>query len=284
MKKIISIAIAFVLCFTITVSAVGLLKPTMEITVQGGVYTIEITGLTRSQSQDIEKMINDYLDDSDDCDNDDSYEDVEVEPSAIVYLVKNNKLYHIEDGKENYIDTVCDGEIGVDKYNNVVYINEDYKAKYIYNTNEYPTKTKSITSKAKNLVNDDYVVTGVDFASGNYTKTNTSFIKDSKNELPVVIYEQVKTQLMVKKLGEYIRISSSIYTKAENPIAVTSDGNIVYIVPLGYAYEIENVENLTKIKSTTPSRLSIRSVEDIVIEDGTATKFLKKNGTYTEIG
>jgi len=284
-KALAIVLIAVLMCsITITAFAVGLLKPTMQITVQGGVYTIEITGLTRSQSKDLEKIINNYLADleKDDYDEDDS-EDEYDEPLAIVYLVRNNKLYHIENGEETYIDTVCAGEIGVDEYNNVVYINESYNARYIYNTNDSPTKTKSITSSAKNLEVSGNVVTGVDYASGRYTKTTSSFINDAGNEIPIVIYEQAGSQLRVRKLGEYIRITSSISTKADNPIAVTEEGSIVYVTTSGYVYEIEDVEYLTKIKSTTPTRLSIKNIADIEIDNGTATEYVYSNGNKTEI-
>lgn len=280
MKKIISLALALVmvLCCT-TVLAVGLLKPTMQVTVQGGVYTIEITGLTRSESKELEKIIDEYLKDLEDDDYAKDYD----EPLAVVYLVRDNKLYHIEDGEETYIDTVCTGEIGVDEYDNVVYINEDYKAKYIYNTNDYPTKTKSITSSAKNLDVSGNVVIGVDYASGTKTKTETSFIKNAGNELPVVIYEQAGSQLRVRKLGEYIRITSSISTKADTPIAVTADGDIIYVTSSGYVYEIRDVEYLTKIKSTTPTRLSVKNIADIEIDNGTATEYVYSSGKTEEI-
>jgi len=284
MKKIISfLAIALVLCFTITVSAVGLLKPTMQITVKSGVYTIEVSGLTRSQSKDLEKIIDNYLTslEKDDCDcsDDEGYK----EPTAIVYLVRNGKLYHVENGQENYIDTIAEGEIGVDKYNNVVYIDDSNVARYIYNTNDYPTSTKKVVSSAKNLEEDGYIVTGVDYASGRYTKTSTSFIKNSGNDTPVVIYELSGSNLRVLKLGEYVRITSSVSKKADNPIAVTADGSIVYVTTSGYVYEIENVEYLTKVKSTTPTKLSKRSVVDFEIDNGTATEYIYSNGKTAEI-
>jgi len=132
------------------------------------------------------------------------------------------------------------------------------------------------------LVNDDDVITGVDYTSGKNTKTNTSFIKDSKNELPVVIYEQEAGQLRVRKKGEYIRLSSSVSKQADNPIGVTEGGNIVYVTTSGYVYEIKNVEYLTEIKSTTPTRLFGRIV-DLNIEDGTAIEYVYSNGKTEEI-
>ena len=288
MKKIISIiaiAIAICLMVSVTVSAVGLLKPTMQITVKSGVYTIEVSGLTRSQSKDLEKIIGDYLDglEKDDDDYESSGNEGYKEPTAIVYLVKNGELYHVENGQETYIDTIASGEIGVDKYNNVVYIDDSNVARYIYDTNDYPTSTKKVISSAKNLEEDGYIVTGVDYASGNYTKTTTSFIKDSGNRTPVVIYELSGSNLRVLKLGEYIRITSSVTKKAENPIAVTADGSIVYVTTSGYVYEIEDVEYLTKVKSTTPTRLSERKVVDFNIDNGTATEYVYSNGSTAEI-
>lgn len=286
-KKLLSILLAIVLLCSVTVTtafAVGYLKPTMEVTVQGGVYTIEVSGLTRTQSQQLERLIGNYLDGDrdDDYDYDYDYDDY-YEPLAVVYLVRDNKLYHVADGKETYIDTVCDGEIGVDEYNNVVYINENYYARYIYNTNRYPTSTRNITSSAKNLEKQGNVVTGVDYASGNYTKTINSFIKDARNDLPVVIYEQVGSSLRAIKLGEYIRITSSISTKADNPIAVTKDGDLVYVTSSGYVYEIRGVETLTKVKTTTPIRLSVKRVADIEIYGGSATEFIYSNGDTIQI-
>lgn len=283
MKKIISIAIALVLCFAVAVSAVGLLKPTMQITAKSGVYTIEVSGLTRTQSNDLEKIIDCYLKslEKDDCGS--SKNEAYNEVKAIVYLVRNNKLYHIENGQEKYIDTIAKGEIGVDKYNNVVYIDDSNIARYIYNTNDYPTSIKKVISSAKNLDKNGNVVTGVDYASGNYTKTITSFIKDSGNDIPVVIYEQSGSNLRVLKLGEYVRVTSSISKNANNPIAVTEEGNIVYVTISGYVYEIEDVENLTKITSTTPTRIDTKNVKDIEIYDGTATEYVLKNGKREEI-
>ena len=284
-KKILSILLTIViLCSVTTVFAVGYLKPTMKITAQSGVYTIEVSGLTRTQSQQLEKLIGNYLNGDRDYDNDYDYDyDDYYEPLAVVYLVKDNKLYHVEEGKETYIDTVCDGEIGVDEYNNVVYINENYSARYIYNTNRYPTSTKNITSSAKNLKKQDNVVTGVDYVSGRYTKTIDNFMSDTRNDLPVVIYEQVGSSLRVIKLGSYVRMSSSISTRAENPIAVTEDGSIIYVTTTGYVYEIKGVEYLTSIKSTTPTRLSIKNIADIEIYRGTATKFVYSDGETINI-
>lgn len=285
-KKLLGILLAIVLLCSVTVTtafAVGYLKPTMQVTVQGGVYTIEVSGLTRTQSQQLEKLIGNYLNGDRDDDYEYDYDDSYYEPLAVVYLVRDNKLYHVEDGKETYIDTVCDGEIGVDEYNNVVYINENYYARYIYNTNRYPTSTKNITSSAKNLDKQGNVVIGVDYASGNYTKTTSSFIKDAGNDLPVVIYEQVGTSLRAIKLGEYIRITSSISTRAENPIAVTKGGDLIYVTSSGYVYEIRDVETLTKVKSTTPVRLSVKKVADIEIYGGSATEFIYSNGDTIQI-
>ena len=284
MKKFAAIALAIIILCAGTVFAVGLLKPTMKITVQDGVYTITISGLTRTQSKELEQIINNYLAGLEkDYQYNPPYEEEELEPSAVVYLVRNNELYHIEDGRETYIDTVCDGEIGVDEYNNVVYINEDYEARYVYSTNKYPTKTKAVVSSAKNLVKTSNIVTGVDYASGRYTKTIENFIKTANNTLPVVIYEQAGSQLRAIKAGEYIRITSSISTKADNPIGVTESGSLIYVATSGYVYEIKDVEYLLKIKSTTPTKLSEKNVADLEIDYGTATEYVYSNGSYKKI-
>lgn len=283
MKKLLATLVVAILICSITAGAVGLLKPTMRVTVYNSQYTIEVSGLNRTQSQELEKIINYYLDSLDkNCPGDDSYTEV-YEPTNMVYLVRNNKLYHIAEGKETYIDTVCSGEIGIDAYNNVVYINEDYKAKYIYNTNDYPTKTKNITSSAKNLVKQGNVVTGVDYASGKTTKTNTSFIKDAGNELPVVVYEQVGSSLRAIKCGEFIRITSLVSTKAENPVAVTKSGKLVYVTSTGYLYGIGDVENITEIKTTTPKKVAAGGIYDLVISSGTATAYVHSYGKTAEI-
>lgn len=284
-KKIIAIIMAVIMCLCTTaiVSAIGLLKPTMEITSQDGVYTVKVTGLTRSQAKDLEKIIGKYLDNLEkdyDDDDDDSYEE---EDSNVVYLVRNNELYYISDGAEIYIDTVCNNEIGVDKYNNVVYINEDYEGRYIYNTNKYPTKTKRVATSAKNLVNDENVVTGIDYASGRYTKTTDSFINNTRNEKQAVIYYSNDSYLHFIKSGVNNRIATTLEKDADNCIAVTAEGNIIYVTTSGYVYEIKDVVNLGKVTSSTPSRLSEKKVVDLNITGGTAVEYVYSNGSTKKI-
>lgn len=285
-KTIIVIVLAVIMCLgtAISVMAVGLLKPTMSITAQNAIYTIEITGLNRPQAKELENIIGKYLDGLEkDCHcNDDDYY-YEEETRCIVYLVRNNELYYISDNTEVYIDTVCDDEIGVDKYNNIVYINEDYEGRYIYNTNKYPTRSQRIVNSAKNLVIEENVVTGIDYASDRYTKTIDSFINNSKNEKQTVIYNSNSSYLYFINAGTNNRIASTINKKADNGVAITAKGSIIYVTTSGYVYEISDVENMLNVTSSMPSRLSEKKVVDLNIKDGTAVEYVYSNGNTKKI-
>lgn len=283
-KRNIAIILAIIMCLgtAIGVTAVGLIKPTMSITAQAGIYTVEVSGLDRSQAKDLEKIIGKYLDDLEEDEDEDDY-NCEKETTNIVYLVRNNRLYYISNGAETYIDTVCDGEIGVDKYNNVVFINEDYEGRYIYNTNKYPTKTKKVATSAKNLVMENNIVTGIKYASGKYTKTTNSFISNTKNEKQAVIYCANSSYLRFIKAGVNSNITTTLKKKADNCVAVTAEGNIIYVTTSNYVYKISDVENLATVTSSTPSKLSEKKVVDLNITEGTAVEYVYSDGSTKKI-